>query len=84
MARELGISRASRYYKHKLPARDEVLRLEIERVMEANPGYGSPQVALALEINEKRAARAMRKFGLKPARRSKTHRKRQDEGRASL
>jgi hypothetical protein len=84
MARELGISRASLYYKHKLPARDEALRREIERVMEANPGYGSPRVALALEINEKRAARAMRKFGLKPARRSRTPRKRQDEGRASL
>lgn len=84
MARELGISRASLYYKHKLPARDEALRRQIEAVMQANPGYGSPRVALALKINEKRAARAMWKFGLKPARRSKTPRKRDDEGRAPL
>lgn len=84
MARELRISRASLYYKHKLPTRDEALRREIERVMEANPGYGSPRVALALKINEKRAARVMRKFGLKPARRSRMPRKRQDAGRASL
>ena len=52
--------------------------------MEGNPGYGSPRVAIALKINEKRAARVMRKFGLKPARRSKTPRKLEDEGRAPL
>ncbi len=75
LARELGISRASLYYRHKPPERDEVLRREIERVMERNPGYGSPRVALALKINAKRAARVMRKFGLKPARSSKTPRK---------
>lgn len=84
MARELGISRSSLYYRHKLPERDEALRRQIELVMEGNPGYGSPRVALALKINEKRAARVMRKFGLKPARRSKTPRKREDEGRAPL
>lgn len=84
MARELGISRASLYYRHKLPERDEALRRLIELVMERNPGYGSPRVALALKINEKRAARVMRKFGLKPARRSKTPRKRADEGREPL
>jgi transposase InsO family protein len=84
MARELGVSRASLYYLHKLPVRDEELRRLIESVMKANPGYGSPRVALALKINEKRAARVMRKFGLKPARRSKTPRKREDEGRAPL
>lgn len=84
MARELGISRASLYYRRKLPEKDEALRREIESVMERNPGYGSPRVALALSINEKRAARVMKKFGLKPARRSKTPRKPGDEGRAPL
>jgi len=52
--------------------------------MEQNPGYGSPRVAIALKINEKRAARVMRKFGLKPARRSKTPRKPEDQGNAPL
>lgn len=52
--------------------------------MAENPGYGSPRVALGLKINEKRAARVMRKFGLKPARRSKTPRKSEDEGRAPM
>ena len=84
LAKELGISRASLYYHRKIPVKDEELRREIEAVMEKNPGYGSPRVALALKINKKRAARVMRKFGLKPARRSKTPRKPEDNGREPL
>lgn len=84
LAKELGISRSSLYYQHKMPARDEALRREIEAVMLQHPGYGSPRVAIALKINEKRIARVMRKFGLKPARCAKTPRKPLDEGRESL
>ncbi|MCB0320113.1 MAG: IS3 family transposase [Bdellovibrionales bacterium] len=84
LAQELGVSRSSLYYQRKMPAKDEALRREIEAVMEENPGYGSPRVAIALGINEKRAARVMRKFGLKPARRCKSPRKRGDEGREPL
>lgn len=84
LARELGVSRSSLYYKRKLPEKDERLRREIEALMQENPGYGSPRVAIALGINRKRAARVMRKYGLKPARRSKMPRKREDEGRVAL
>lgn len=49
--------------------------------MVEHPGYGSPRVAIALGINKKRAARVMRQFGLKPARRSKTPTKPDDVGR---
>lgn len=84
LARELGISRASLYYKHKMPEKDEALRREIEAVMSNNNGYGSPRVALALGINRKRIARVMKKYGLKPARRCKTPRKPADEGREPL
>ena len=35
------------------------------------PAHGSPRVAIALKINEKRAARVMRKYGLRPVRRAK-------------
>jgi transposase InsO family protein len=84
LARELGVSRSSLYYRPKKPDKDEVLRREIERVMLKNPGYGSPRVAIALGINEKRAARVMRKYGLRPARRAKTPYKAADQGRESL
>ena len=80
LAKELGVSRSSLYYRHKLPQKDEKLRREIEAVMAENPGYGSPRVSIALGVNKKRIARVMRKFGLKPARRSKTPRKPDDLG----
>lgn len=67
-----------------MPEKDEALRRKIETVMEANPGYGSPRVAIALGINKKRAELVMRKFNLKPARRCKTPRKKQDEGQEPL
>ncbi len=70
LAKDLGVSRGSLYYKHKLPLKDDILRREIEAVMARNPGYGSPRVAIALKINEKRAARVMKLFSLKPARRT--------------
>jgi transposase InsO family protein len=67
-----------------MPIKDSALRKQIETVMAENPGYGSPRVAMALGINRKRASRAMRKFALKPARRSKAPRKPLDQGRAPL
>lgn len=74
-ASELGVSRSSLYYKPKMPDKDEELRVSIEEVMRANPGYGHKRVATALVINHKRALRVMKKFGLKPARRCKTPQK---------
>ena len=84
LARELRVSRSSLYYRPEKPDKDEALRREIERVMLKNPGYGSPRIALALKINEKRVARVMRKFGLRPAKRAKTPDKPGDRGRESL
>lgn len=69
------------YYEKKLPKKDEDLKLLIEEVMQEHPGYGYRRVAMVLEVNAKRAARVMRKFGLKPARRSKTPRKPNDENK---
>lgn len=84
LAAELGVSRSSLYYKHRLPDKDEILRRRIEAVMADNPGYGSPRVAIALAINSKRAARVMKKFGLKPARRACAPYKPDDIGREAL
>ena len=50
LAKELGVSRSSLYYRPKKPDKDEALRREIERVLLKNPGYGSPRVAIALKI----------------------------------
>jgi len=70
LARELGISRSRFTTYRKMSEKDEALRREIEAVMELNPGYGSPRVAIALGINKKKRAKpVMRQFSLKPARR---------------
>jgi putative transposase len=69
------------YYKHKLPEKDEGLRLEIEAVMLVHPGYGHRRIAQELGISKERARRVMRKFHLKPARRAKTPEKPLDRGR---
>jgi len=69
LAKELGISRQSLYYKPKLPEKDLKLKAEIEEVMDDNKAYGHRRVAMALNINKKRARRVMKLFGLKPQRR---------------
>lgn len=81
LARRLGVSRGSLYYRRKLPEKDDELRRRIEAVMLKHPGYGHRRVADALGISKERARRVMRKFHLKPARRAKAPRKPLDEGR---
>ena len=83
LAKRLGVSRSGLYYRPKIPDKDEQLRLKIEQVMIANPGYGYRRAAWKLGINPKRSKRVMNKFNLKPARRAKSPRKKADEGNDS-
>lgn len=69
LAKEMGISRASLYYVSKQLPKDWSLKNRIEEVLREHPGYGSPRVAPALGVNEKRAARVMKLFGIKAYRR---------------
>lgn len=69
LARQLGVSRASLYYVSKQLPKDWALKARIEELLAEYPGYGYPRVATALRVNEKRAARVMRLFGLKAYRR---------------
>lgn len=84
LARELGISRQSLYYKPKLPEKDLKLKAEIERVMARHKAYGHKRIALDLKINKKRVLRVMKLFGLKPQRRRKRPEKPQDFGQAPM
>jgi len=69
LAKELGVSRSSLYYKPKRPALDEEIKHQIESVMTDHPGYGHKRIALSLKLNKKRILRVMKKFDLKPTRR---------------
>lgn len=54
LAKKLGISRASLYYKPKMPDRDEVVKKQIELVLTENREYGHKGIALELKLNKKR------------------------------
>ncbi len=70
-ARLVGCARATLYYRPTMEAKDASLRRDIEAVLRTRAGrsYGYRRIARALDINEKRARRVMRKFGIKPFRR---------------
>lgn len=66
LAKKLGVARSTLYYKSKKKKKDELLKDEINEVLESNPSYGHKRIASALNINKKKALRVMNKFGLKP------------------
>jgi len=66
LAKRLGISRSSLYYKPKRPAIDIEVKDQIESVMVDHPDYGHKRVAFELKLNHKRILRVMNKFGIKP------------------
>lgn len=66
LARSLGVSRSSLYYRPKRPPLDETLRAKIASVMAEHGAYGSRRVAIHLGMNRKPVARVMRMFGLLP------------------
>lgn len=66
LAKKLGVSRSSLYYKLKKPPEDNEDRAKIVAVMDEHPAYGHRRVAIALKWNCKKAGRIMNKFRLKP------------------
>ena len=68
-ARELGVSRATLYYKPKKLDKDWQLKCQIEEVLRKYPSYGSPRIALYLKRNHKPIERVMNLFGIKAYRR---------------
>jgi len=69
IAKKLGRSRGSFYYKKILPAKDLLLKESIKKVMSEHPAYGHKRIAMELKLNRKRILRVMKKFDLKPYRR---------------
>jgi putative transposase len=69
IAKKLGCSRGSLYYKKTLPDKDSRMKEEIKKVMGKHPAYGHKRIAMELKLNKKRILRVMKKFSLKPYRR---------------
>lgn len=82
LARELGISRSSLYYKPKRAEIDQEIKLQIEAVMVDHLDYGHKRIALELKLGHNRVRRVMKKFSLKPYRRkAKKPVKKDDRGK---
>lgn len=69
VARELGVSRGTLYYKSRQETRDWHTKTLIEQVLRDNPSYGHKRLAIHLKLNKKRILRVMKKYGIKPYRR---------------
>ena len=69
IAKSLGVSRGSLYYKPKNPDKDLETKKLIETVMAKHKSYGHKRIALDLQMNKKKILRVMKKFNLKPYRR---------------
>jgi putative transposase len=69
LARELGVTRSTLYYRSKLKEKDWKLKAQIEAVLRTHPSYGSRRLALQLNRNRKAIQRVMRLYGIKPYRR---------------
>ena len=66
LARSLGVSRQSLYYKPKRPKADEELRDRILDAQKPNPGYGQRRMGDLFQIGKNRAGRIMRKYHIRP------------------
>ena len=69
LAKKLGISRSSLYYKSKMKVRDEAVKEKILLALSEHPSYGHRRLAIHLNRNKKCILRVMKKFGIKPYRR---------------
>jgi len=69
LAKDLGVSRSSLYYKSKRDQIDNEVKLQVESVLAEHPAYGHKRIAIELKLNKKRIRRVMKKFNIKPYRR---------------
>lgn len=65
-----NISVRSLYYKPKQEIKDWKTKQMIEEALRIHPAYGHKRLAKYLKINKKRALRVMKKYGIKPYRRT--------------
>lgn len=85
LAKKLGVSRASLYYKSVKDSLDELMKQQILIVLAINPSYGHKRIALEFNLNKKRIKRIMKKYLIKPyRRRAKRLRKQDDEGKKAV
>ncbi|MEK7534102.1 MAG: IS3 family transposase [Patescibacteria group bacterium] len=82
LAKRLGVSRSSLYYKAKRDTLDEEMKKQILIILGLHSSYGHKRIALEFRLNNKRIRRVMKKYGIKPyRRRASIPRKKDDENK---
>lgn len=79
LAKELGITRSTLYYKQKKPPEDELIKEMILVLQKKHRAYGHRRFAIELSCNKKKILRIMRKYGIKPLVHRRFPRKPDDE-----
>lgn len=75
LARTLGFSRGSWYYQSKLEDKDKKLANQITKLHEEEDDtLGHKKLAKLLAVNKKRILRVMKKYGIKPRKRTNKYR----------
>lgn len=81
ISKSLGIPKRSLFNpKPKQDEADLILKDQILKVLELNPGYGHRRLALALGVGKKRTRRVMGLYGIKPYKRKGRWVKKKDYG----
>lgn len=85
LAKSMGISRGTLYYKSKMNIRDQIIKEQIISTLRDHPAYGHKRIAIYLGFNKKRILRVMKKYKLNPLiKRSKKPRKKDDLGKKAM
>ena len=66
LAKSMGVSRSTLYYKSKMEVRDSVVRGQILSVLEEHPAYGHKRIAIVLGYGKNRVLRVMKKYKIEP------------------
>lgn len=69
LAKSMGVSRSSLYYKPIIPIKDKIVKIQINEVLFDNHSYGHKRIAIKLGMNKKKILRIMKKFNIKPYKR---------------
>lgn len=81
LAKKLGVSRSSLYYRSKQEEKDRQTKQIIEETLKGHNDYGHKRIAIHTKLNKKRILRVMKKYGMSPyKKRSKKPVKKEDLG----
>lgn len=86
LTNKISLSRSMLYYRHTQPLKDWQAKVQIEKVLRLPHcrSYGHKRIAQELNANKKKILRVMKIYGIKPYRRRRKPRERQNRENKSI